>query len=108
MANEITVYEVLTYIVLGILLGAVGQSVRAIVGIKKASDEASSSKEEFKDWFDFKTLFLSLLIGGTAGSLGAISLLGEQIDKQFLLTIVAAGYAGADFIEGFIKTKLPK
>jgi H+/Cl- antiporter ClcA len=103
-----TVYEVLTYIVLGIILGAVGQSIRSLVGIKKASDEASFSQKEFKDWFDFKALFLSLIIGGAAGSLGAISLLGTQIDKQFLLTIVAAGYAGADFIEGFIRTNLPK
>jgi hypothetical protein len=99
--------ETLVYVVLGIILGIVGQSVRAIVGVKKSSDEASFSEKAFKDWFEIKRLAFSLIIGGTAGALGVIPQLGAPIDQQFLLTILASGYAGADFIEGFMKTKTP-
>ncbi|MFB2838737.1 hypothetical protein [Floridanema evergladense] len=99
------IFETLTYLVLGIVLGMVGQSVRAIVGVKKSSEQASFSEESFKDWFEMKRLIFSLILGGTAGALGAISQLGTPIDQQFLLTIVASGYAGADFIEGFMKTR---
>lgn len=97
--------ETLIYIALGIVLGVIGQSVRAIVGVKKSSDEASFSEKAFKDWFEIKRLVFSLIIGGTAGALGVIPQLGAPIDQQFLLTILASGYAGADFIEGFMKTK---
>ena len=45
------------------------------------------------------------MIGGIAGALGAITLLGENIDKKTLFTLVTIGYAGADFIEGFMKQK---
>ena len=50
------------------------------------------------------------MIGSIAGCLGAIFLLDEnlKLNKYFLLTIIAIGYAGADFVEGFMKTKLPK
>jgi hypothetical protein len=105
--NNMNASETLIYVVLGIILGIVGQSVRAIVGVKKSSDEASFSEKAFKDWFEIKRLIFSLIIGGTAGALGAISQLGAPIDQQFLLTIVASGYAGADFIEGFMRTKSP-
>jgi hypothetical protein len=30
-----------------------------------------------------------------------------EIDREFLLGLIAAGYAGTDFIEGIIETKLP-
>jgi hypothetical protein len=35
-------------------------------------------------------------------------LLGEAIDKQLLITLMTIGYAGTDFIEGFMKKKLPQ
>ncbi|HQE24349.1 MAG TPA: hypothetical protein PLM20_10670 [Syntrophomonadaceae bacterium] len=48
-------------------------------------------------------MVISILIGVVAGTIAAITLLGEEIDKQTLFTIIAVGYAGTDFIEGFIK-----
>lgn len=104
------VYTALIYVVLGAFLGAVGQGTRIIVGIKKECDRAalSKSKKEMKDWFDLKRLLVSLIIGGIAGSFGAVLLLGAAIDKQFLLGLIAVGYAGTDFIEGIVKSKLPK
>lgn len=99
-----TVCEVTMFILLGAFLGMVGQVTRVIVGIKKNLDKAS--QENCWDWFNPKQLVISLMIGGVAGTLAAISLLGEEVGKQTLLTLVAIGYAGADFIEGFMKQRI--
>lgn len=96
------VYEVTTFILLGAFLGMAGQVARMVVGLKKKHDEGN------KDWFDTKKLVISIILGGVAGILGAISLLGETVGKQTLLTLIAVGYAGADFIEGFMQKNLPK
>lgn len=93
--------EVLLFIVLGIILGMTGQGARVIVGLKKKFDTGS------KNWFDAKLLVTSFMIGGIAGAIGAILLLDQELDKQTLLTLVTIGYAGTDFIEGFMKRKLP-
>jgi hypothetical protein len=100
-------YSALANVGLGIILGAVGQGIRVIVGIKKQLDEASTSGK--KDWFQGKQLLISLIIaltiGGIAGVLGAIQFLGTQITKEFMMTLIAIGYAGTDFIEGFMKKR---
>ena len=99
------ILEVVLFIILGIILGTVGQGVRAVVGIKKKYDRVSRNWE---DWFDAKLLGISLMIGGIAGALGAITLLDKGgTDKQTLLTLLTTGYAGTDFIEGFMKKNLP-
>jgi hypothetical protein len=104
------VYTALAYVLLGLILGTIGQGIRVIVGVKKKLDEISKSKnkEIMSNWFDSKRLLVSLFIGAVAGSLGAIYLLGTAVNKEFLLALVAVGYAGTDFIEGFIKSYLPK
>jgi hypothetical protein len=102
------VYQAITYILLGTLMGVVGQGARVVVGIKKEHDEAAVSKKAMRDWFDGRELLASLLIGGIAGAFGAVVLLGAAIDKQLLLSLAAAGYSGADFIEGIMKTRVPK
>ena len=79
----------------------VGQGARVIVGLKKKYDNAS------ENWFDAKLLATSLMIGGIAGACGAIFLLDQELEKQTLLALVTIGYAGTDFIEGFMKKKLP-
>lgn len=90
---------------LGALLGISGQCLRVIVGLKKNND-INGKDAKIKDWFDSKHFLMSILIGAVAGIVGAISLLGEEIDKQLLITLMTIGYAGTDFIEGFIKKKL--
>jgi hypothetical protein len=100
----------LAFIVLGMLLGAVGQGVRVIVGIKKQFDLAGQGGTP-DDWFQWKkllfSLVISLVIGGIAGSLSAIYFIGTTLSSTLLLGFIAAGYAGTDFIEGFMKTELP-
>jgi hypothetical protein len=95
------------YIVLGVLLGAVGQGARAVIGIKKAADEASSTGGKINDWFDVKRFLFSLIIGAIAGCLAAILLLEAPVNQELMLGLVAAGYAGTDFIEGLISKYTP-
>jgi hypothetical protein len=65
-------------------------------------------------WFSPAELLTSLLIatviGAIAGVLAGISLVEAEtgIDQKTMLTIAAAGYAGTDFIEGFMKSNMPK
>lgn len=99
--------SILVNVVLGILLGMIGQGIRAIVGIKKENDQAAG--KDWKEWFDMNELVLSLIIGGIAGGLSATLLLsrGTEVDRDSLLTLVGSGYAGTDFIEGFMVRKTP-
>lgn len=100
------VFQVTTFILLGAILGSAGQSIRVVVGLKKSNDKAAEGAKP-KDWLDSKQLLIGILIGAVAGILGAIYLCGEVIDKQLLITLIAIGYAGTDFIEGFMKKKMP-
>lgn len=65
-------------------------------------------------WFSSGELLISLLIsfviGAMAGILAGMSFVEADsgIDQKTMLTIVGAGYAGTDFIEGFMKSNLPK
>jgi hypothetical protein len=82
----------------GIILGAIGQGARTIVGFKKYNDDDDPAA-----LFDGVRLLISFGIGGVAGALAAITLIPEgQASKEQLFGIAAAGYAGTDFIEGFI------
>jgi hypothetical protein len=105
------VWTVIGYLLLGGILGAVGQIIRIVVGLKKKHDEALEMGSSFKELFDSSRLWTSLLIafivGAIAGILGIINFLGQEISKEFILTMIGIGYSGTDFIEGFIvKTDL--
>jgi hypothetical protein len=95
------------YIVLGVILGAVGQGARAVIGIKKAADEAATTNKKIDEWFDVKRFLFSLIIGAIAGCLAAILLLEAPVNQELMLGLVAAGYAGTDFIEGLISKYTP-
>jgi hypothetical protein len=97
----------LLYVILGAVLGAVGQGTRAIIGIKKATDQAAVEGKKIEEWFELKRLLFSLIIGAIAGCLAAITILGAPVNKELLLGLVAAGYAGTDFIEGLISKYTP-
>ena len=97
--------KVLGYLGVGIVLGATGQLIRVVVGIKKELDRSTSRKW---DWFNARQFWLSLAIGAAvgaiAGILGIISLIdGEPtLTRETLIGVVAVGYSGTDFIEGFM------
>jgi hypothetical protein len=95
------------YIVLGVILGAIGQGARAVIGIKKAADEAAALEKKIDEWFDWKRFLFSIVIGAIAGCLAAILLLEAPVNQELMLGLVAAGYAGTDFIEGLISKYTP-
>jgi hypothetical protein len=98
---------------LGGLLGMIGQSIRIIVGLKKTYDTSQQQNIPVKDVFDTRQLLISLLIGFVAGCL--ITLLKFNFGSQdpliwsrdLTIEVIAVGYAGTDFIEGFMKKYLP-
>jgi hypothetical protein len=89
----------------GVLLGAGGQTVRVVIGLKKEMDQAPG--QDWGKWFNASQLVVSMLLGGAAGLLYAVYQFGAEINKQYLLGGIAAGYAGADFIEGLMSKYLP-
>lgn len=93
----------LSYLALGLLLGAVGQTARAVVGIKAEMERAGADGKKWDEWFNAKQLTVSFILGGVAGLAYAVSLMGIPVDKQFITGGLAAGYAGSDFIEGFMR-----
>lgn len=106
--------EVILQLLVGGLLGAVGQGIRIIVGMKKLSDDAKQSNVKVSTLIDTSRMLVSLLIGFCAGILAVVSMSNFSEDffkgpqlKEHLLAIIAAGYAGTDFIEGLIKKHTP-
>jgi uncharacterized membrane protein YeaQ/YmgE (transglycosylase-associated protein family) len=98
----------ISIIALGALLGFLGQSVRVIVGLKKTRDQAAALGKTFSEALEPSTLFTSLLIGAVAGALAALMILKPDagITPEMLLGLAAAGYSGADFVEGFLARRL--
>jgi hypothetical protein len=99
----------ISIIALGALMGFLGQAIRVIVGLKKTKDQAAALQQAFTEMFEPSTLLISLLIGVVAGVLAALMTLKPEaaISPETLLGLAAAGYSGADFIEGFVSRYLP-
>lgn len=98
-------------LLLGGMLGALGQGVRAVIGLKKVNDQAALEGRQMADLIEANTLIISLLIGFIAGALAIVGIVDTSApmapDKELIITLLGAGYAGTDFIEGFIKKYLP-
>jgi len=105
------VWVILGKLLLAVLLGVVGQLARVVVGLKKENDQADAANQSFKQRFNPGELLVSLAIavgvGAVAGVLAALTKIDVE-DPQSWLTILAAGYAGTDFIEGFMRKALPE
>ena len=97
--------ELVMKLVLGGILGMVGQGLRAISGLKKVHDSATQSQKDFSALFQPSQLVVSLLIGFIAGVLAVltIEMPEDGVDKSTLFLLLGAGYAGTDFIEAFMR-----
>jgi hypothetical protein len=109
MSVTLSTLDWLQIIGLGGLLGAVGQGARTVVGLKKLHDEASEANASVGDMISASRLLVSLALGFIAGALAAITIVdnaiganGPRLSGQQIAGLIAAGYAGADFIEGFM------
>lgn len=106
--------EYVSALILGGILGMIGQGLRVIVGLKKLYDAMETTTDGAPSKFDSRRLWLSLFIGFIAGSFGMILKIDYEavstmvMNKEFMISIVAIGYMGVDFIEGVMKNYLVK
>ncbi len=98
-------------LLLGGLMGMLGQGVRVVSGLKKVHDQAAAEQRPFAELFELNTLLLSLLIGFVAGALAILSLSDPESttapSRDLVLSLLGVGYAGTDFIEAFMRKHLP-
>ncbi len=100
----------------GALFGLIGQLIRTALGFRKLHREAPGN---FRNTLNISQLMISLLLGTLAGVMSAIILLnipgnedlrsfrsGGMISASFIVSVIAAGYAGGDFLEGIVKSQL--
>jgi hypothetical protein len=102
----------LEFLVLGGLMGLLGQGARTVVGLKAMSDDAKALDLNPNDLFESARLLSSLMLGFLVGLAAALAyyLSNDAIGTpgaHVLLGFVASGYAGTDFLEGFISQYLP-
>jgi hypothetical protein len=106
-----TPLEFITAIGLGLIAGALGQVVRQIGSFKKLMDE--NPKGGATERFDGTRFGVNLMVGATAGALGVLSLMDDNGAlpandlRQTFITLIGIGYAGADFIEAFMRRSQP-
>jgi hypothetical protein len=102
-----TAQQWIIILVLGGIAGALGQVARVVVGLKKRHDAAAASGTPID--FDASKLIISIAIGFTAGAFAALAVEGAsaEVTAKQVLGFAAAGYAGADFIEGIMQRSLP-
>lgn len=100
-------------ILLGALLGALGQVIRSVMGAYKAISRQKVANKEGAG-ISGQRLLYSVLGGACAGALAAISLdlvssgaSTGQLTSEAIGAMLAAGYAGTDFVEGFIRSRIP-
>jgi len=92
--------------------GALGQGIRAAVGLKSLSALPQGSPSA-QSTFSAAYFALSLMIGFIAGVLAGITigldtLLAIDVKNlKVLMGIAVAGYAGADFIENALSIVIP-
>jgi hypothetical protein len=105
-------FAALAYLLLGVVLGMVGQGVRVVVGIKKELDQVPSGTP-WSTWFQpgqlITTFVISMAVGAIAGVLAMLSApsFGATITRGFMVGIIGAGYSGTDFIEGIMTNATP-
>ena len=98
--------EWLTLLLLGALLGMAGQGIRVIVGIKKLNDanaQPNAVEEKVRLVQLALSFFIAFAVGAIAGILAAVSMDDTAVDGKIITAFIAAGYAGTDFIEGWMK-----
>lgn len=110
-----TITDIINNVLAGGLLGMLGQGIRIAVGLKKLNDSNNVQLAQGNAQENFSTsrMFISIFIGFAAGAIGMLikgaSLAKDgNFDTQSIVTIMAIGYSGADFIEGVFNTYINK
>ena len=102
----------ITLILLGGYLGSLGQSLRIVVGLKKAKRTAVQLNLPLEAVLDGRLLLRSLMTGFASGALALLAFQDEGLDDALgrvelppglMMAAVVAGYVGADLFEGLLK-----
>ena len=111
MAEPVSSGVVLETLVLCGLMGALGQGIRAAVGLKNSLGSGQAATQQTS--FNAAYFALSMMIGSIAGILAGLALGLSKLTSidpdnlKLFLGIAAAGYAGADFIENTFSIVFP-
>jgi predicted chitinase len=111
-ADPVSGSQALSAILLCGLLGALGQGVRAVVGLKNAGS-LNTTTPSSQTSFNVSYFVLSMMIGFIAGILAGIGLGLDTFVKldlgnlKPLLGVIGSGYLGADFVENSLSLVLP-
>ena len=104
-----TTNDIIEIIIAGGLLGILGQGIRMAIGLKKLSDANAQKGIEEAEELNTSRLLTSLFIGFIAGALFLLIRIPVDLsNKEFIFTVIAAGYSGSDFIEGLFNTTIAK
>jgi len=112
MVNAFPISDWFNLIGFAALIGAGGQGARMIVGLKKINDAKSAQLAAgipVTDMILASKLLVSLAIGAIAGGIAAATTMDPRagLTGDQIAGLAAAGYAGADFIEGFMNRAAP-
>lgn len=104
-----TIPATLSFFAIAALLGAAGQLARVVVGMKKQMEMPRTGKGS-EEWFNVKQLVTSILFGTLAGITTALVQFDPNVEitKSLLMGFAAAGYTGADVLEGLFQKWLPQ
>lgn len=103
----------ISLILLGLLLGALGQGVRSVMGTYKTLVRPAAEGQVAQP-LSIQRLALTIVGGACAGGLAALTLdlttsgaADGKLTPEAIGAMLAAGYAGTDFVEGFIRSRIP-
>lgn len=91
----------LIFVLWCILFGSLGQGLHSLIGLYKLCID---EKRDTKSFFDLKRLLVSLAMGAAVGGLCAL-IFNNPLGKTDILSIIACGYTGVDFVEGFMSKR---
>lgn len=119
--SQTSSWDILGVILIAMLLGIIGQGIKLLLAWIKmkqrneAEEKLSAVEKQRTTPETFSTkragvaLAISILVGAIAGVIAYLNMKTINVtDKTVLLSFVAAGYAGMDFIEAGIQKWLPK
>ncbi len=81
-------------------LGLIGQLIRGLIGIYKSELEEDETGKMARP-VDKKRFIISLILGAFIGAFLCL-VFNIPLSKTDIIAIISAGYAGTDFIEGFL------
>jgi hypothetical protein len=97
--------QALLNLILGGVLGLLGQGIRVVAGLKKLHDITQEPLKQ-NEQYDPRRLRITLFLGFIAGGLGIVTFMDDSgsviLNKDVMLTLIGIGYGGVDFIESFL------